>query len=169
VSIDADPGAEDAPPDDAPFQVRLRTGEAVVAGLLLLVAIAAGVMASRLPLGTPRLPNAGFFPLLAASGMALSAIAVLISSVLRRAPGIEHLVPIGHVQGVLLILGLLSVAIGFERAGFAVLWPACTLLLFVLTSLGWLRSGLVAAAFVGGAYLVFARLLGLQLPPFVNL
>ncbi|KAB2920746.1 MAG: hypothetical protein F9K29_00270 [Hyphomicrobiaceae bacterium] len=166
MSDAADPREED-PGDEAPFLVRVRTGEAVIAAMLLALAVAAGVLAGRLPLGTWRLPNAGFFPLVAAVGLAVSSAAVLVGAGLGGTRGGTAGVPIGHLQGAALLLGLLAVAWGFERLGFVVLWPVCVLLLVLLTRLGWLRSAAVAGAFVAGAYLVFATLLGLQLPAFV--
>jgi 3-oxoacyl-[acyl-carrier protein] reductase len=155
---------DEDPLERAAFLVRLKTGEAVVAGMLLAVAITAGALASRLPVGTPRLPNAGFFPLLATAGMAASALGVLIAAARRPAQGTAHAVPIGHLQAIVLILGLLAVAVGFERVGFAVLWPAGAALLAVLTRRWW-RGAALAGLFVAGAYVVFAGLLGLQLPP----
>jgi len=168
VSNAADPRDED-PGDEAPFLVRLRTGEAAIAAMLLALAVAAGVLAGRLPLGTWRLPNAGFFPLVAAVGLALSSAAVLMSAALDGTRGGTAGIRIGHLQGVALLLGLVAVAWGFERAGFAVLWPVCVVLLVLLTRLGWWRSAAVAGALVAGAHLVFAGFLGLQLPPLVNL
>ncbi len=167
MSDAGDPHEKD-PGNEAPFLVRLRAGEAAVAAMLLVLAIAAGALAGRLPLGTLRLPNAGFFPLVAVVGLAMSSAAVLVSGALGGTRSGAGVVPIGHLQGIALLLGLLAVAIGFERAGFAVLWPVCAVLLAILTKLGWLRSAAVAGVFVAGAYLVFAKFLGLQLPPFVN-
>ena len=141
---------------------RVRAGS--VPALFLLLAIWISVEALQVPLGTFRMPGAGFFPL--ALGLTLGTLSVLLfaMSLLSPAAGSAQAWP--ERREVLYLIGAIVVAVWlFERVGFLV-----TMALFlalatrVLGKINWALAVLLALVGSLAAYLVFNRVLLIALP-----
>jgi hypothetical protein len=142
--------------------VSTRRGEAAVALVLLALALYVVWTARAMPAGTIALPGPGFFPTAVGVLLALVSVGVLV----RLARGQDGArTTFGHRDVVIALGALVAVAITFEPLGAVV---TLGLLLFVLVA-AFARIALWRAALcaVGGAalaWLVFVRLLGVQLP-----
>jgi len=83
----------------------------VIAATIALVCIAYFVMALQLPVGTPRLPGSGFFPIvLALLGIALALLAILFAK--------PHPVPPSDHAVLWFVLGLAAFGVALEPLGF---------------------------------------------------
>ena len=136
----------------------------VVAGVFLLLAAFICFEALLVPVGTVRMPGAGFFPLLL--GVTLGVLAVTLFGLSLLGANQEPMRVWPDQPEVLHLVGILVVAIAlFERVGFVI-----TMALFLGASmrvLGTRRWGmLVTLSLVGsiGAYVVFSRILLIALP-----
>jgi putative tricarboxylic transport membrane protein len=141
---------------------RVKAGS--VPGVFLLLAAWICFEALQVPLGSFRMPGAGFFPL--ALGLALGMFAVMLlgMSLLSPASGSTDAWP-ERRDGVYLVASVVAAVWLFERAGFLL-----TMALFlalttrVLGKISWLTA--VVLALVGSvtAYVVFSRVLLIALP-----
>ncbi len=147
---------------------RLPSATAIASALLVLIGGAALYGAVRMVIGTPDVPDAGFFPLLAALILVVLA-AVLFIDQMRRptaasaeageetAPSLRAALPV--------IAGFAAYVPALEWLGFLV---ATALLVALLLAVFGIRRPLPYAAAVpliaGGSYLLFHLLLGLPLP-----
>jgi hypothetical protein len=143
---------------------RAKATASIVAVIFLLLAAFICFEALLVPVGSVRMPGAGFFPLVL--GITLGALSVVLlgMSVLGRAGESMRVWP-EHPE-VLYLVGSVIAAVGlFERAGFVL-----TMALFlgvamrVLGTRSW--ATVVTLALVGsiGAYVVFGRVLLIALP-----
>lgn len=119
--------------------------------------------ALQVPVGTMRMPGAGFFPLLL--GVTLGVLAlVLFGMSVTRAPERTRIWP-EEPEVLYLVASVVAAVLLFERAGFLL-----TMALFLTASmrvLGTRRWGtVIALALVGSvaAYVVFGRVLQIALP-----
>ena len=132
------------------------------------VALAAGylALARRLPMGEMDQPGAGVFPVIVGILVLLASLAVLWEGWRMPADATVEM-PAGADAGrVACLLGLI--------VGYVVLLPwlgqlvgsflFCLLLVRLLSGQGWVRAAIPAAAIAAAAYLVFVRLLQVQMP-----
>lgn len=141
---------------------RIRAG--FVPALFLLLAIWIAVEALQVPLGTFRMPGAGFFPLALALTLGGLAVALFAMSLLSPALGSTEAWP--EQREVFYLIGIVVASAWlFERAGFLLtmaLFLALTTRL--LGKIGWPTSIVVALVGSIGAYVVFSRVLLIALP-----
>jgi len=134
------------------------------AGLLLaLVGLGVVLGAIRLHVGTPLHPQPGFFPFLGGAALALLAVILVVQAALGRSTGTEAfgrvgppaimivgmgvyvaiLEPLGYVLGTILIAGVILRILGVRS---------------------WRVLGVASLVLSVGTYLLFARVLGIDLP-----
>jgi putative tricarboxylic transport membrane protein len=141
---------------------RVKAGS--VPGVFLLLAAWICFEALQVPLGSFRMPGAGFFPL--ALGLALGMFAVLLlgMSLLSPGSGSTDAWP-ERRDGVYLVVSVAAAVWLFERAGFLL-----TMALFlalttrVLGKITWLTAVVLALVGSVAAYVVFSRVLLIALP-----
>jgi hypothetical protein len=144
------------------IRIRQRGGEIAIAAGLAGLGGFAGYKALQMPLGTVSVPDAGFFPLVCAGGLALCSLWFLAGVWCRRSPGEAR--DLGHVPVVMILAGLAILAFAFEKYGFAMLFPVLTAVIRTLAGRSWAHAALIAGALSFGAWLFFVVLLGVQLP-----
>ena len=135
-----------------------------IPGGFLLLAAWICFEALQVPLGSFRMPGAGFFPL--ALGLALGMFAVMLlgMSLLSPASGSTDAWP-DRRDGVYLVASVVAAVWLFERAGFLL-----TMTLFlalttrVLGKINWLTAVVLALVGSVAAYVVFGRVLLIALP-----
>ena len=136
-----------------------------IVGSLFLILIGVGVIvgAIRLTVGTPTNPQPGFFPFLGGLVLVGLSSVLLVYGWLGHGKGIEAF---GEVQRPAILVAAMAVYVGvLDRLGYV---PATLLIaLVILRVLGvksWKVLGLASLLLAGGTYLLFARLLGIELP-----
>src|SRR5262245_24398128 len=141
---------------------RVRTGFVPI--LFLALAVWISVEALQVPLGTFRMPGAGFFPL--ALGLILGLLSVLlwVMSLLSSAPGSTDAWPERHE--VLYLIGSIVAAVWlFERLGFLLTMISfLALTMRVLGKVSWPKSIVLALVGSVAAHVVFGRVLQIALP-----
>jgi putative tricarboxylic transport membrane protein len=140
----------------------IKAGSVAVAFFLLSAWIC--VEALQVPLGSFRMPGAGFFPLFLGLTLGVLSIMLLVQSLASPAPGSKRLWP--EQPAVLYLVGSLVAAVWlFERAGFLI---AMALFLGVAMRALGTRSWatVVVGAVIGtvASYIVFSRALRIALP-----
>jgi putative tricarboxylic transport membrane protein len=129
------------------------------------VALGAGVVAGAVGLrvGTPTSPEPGFFPLLGGLGVAVMAGVLLVQAALGRSTGGEAF---GELRRPAILVGALAIYVAIlEPVGYVIATLAIAgVMLRVLGVHSWrvLVTGSVGLA--GATWLLFARLLGIDLP-----
>jgi ammonia channel protein AmtB len=114
-----------------------------------------------MPIGTPLKPGPGLVPLILSGLMMLVAGIVLILPADKAVPKNDP--PAANVWIILAVLG--ASILMFEWAGFAATtFVSISLLLIVVERRPILNSVLLAALFSGGCYLLFERVLQVDLP-----
>jgi putative tricarboxylic transport membrane protein len=137
----------------------------VVAGVFLLLGAFICVEALQVPLGTVRMPGAGFFPLLLGLALGVCSIILLGMSLASPAGGATTHVWPDRPEVVYLVGSLLAAVWLFERAGFLL-----TMTLFlgvamrVLGTMSWSRAFVLAMVGSVASYVVFSRGLLIALP-----
>jgi putative tricarboxylic transport membrane protein len=145
-----------------------RTRELVRAGpvpaLFLTLALWISVEALQVPLGTFRMPGAGFFPL--ALGLTLAALAMMLLAVNFLSPGASQTDAWPERREVLyLIASVVAGAWLFERVGFLLTMAAfLALTMRVLGRISWVTAVVLALVGSVAAYIVFGRVLLIALP-----
>jgi putative tricarboxylic transport membrane protein len=141
---------------------RVRAG--AVAGVFLLLGAFICFEGLQVPVGTVRMPGAGFFPLLL--GIALSALSILLLAMSLVSPPGDATRLWPERREVVYLAATVAVAVLlFERAGFLV-----TMALFLVVAvrvLGKMRwPTVIVLALVGSvsSYVVFSRVLQIALP-----
>jgi putative tricarboxylic transport membrane protein len=143
---------------------KARAESAAVPVVFLLLSAWICVEAIQVPLGSFRMPGAGFFPLGLGLTLGVLSIVLLGMNLRRPADGVRFLAP--QRSEVLYLVGSLVAAVWlFERAGFVVTMALfVAVVLRVLGGLSWAK--VVALGVVGSlaAYVVFSRVLLIALP-----
>jgi hypothetical protein len=141
-----------------------RLKASVAPTVFLLVALWVCLEALQVPLGSFRMPGAGFFPLVLGLALGLCSILLLAMSLARPALGSTEGWP--ERRDAFYLAGCVIAAVGlFEHAGFVL-----TMTLFLaattrmLGRLGWLTAVVVGVIGSTAAYVVFGRLLVIALP-----
>ncbi|MCO5091689.1 tripartite tricarboxylate transporter TctB family protein [Bosea sp. (in: a-proteobacteria)] len=140
-----------------------------VTGLVILAAAGALIHgASAMQYYSSLGPGPGFFPLWLAGCLAVLAVAMIAQASFGAAEAMpDDFWPDrgGAIRVLGLVVALAGVAWFLESAGFAVTVFAMSLLALRLLGQGSMLQTLLAAAIAGfGAYFVFTRWLGVQLP-----
>jgi putative tricarboxylic transport membrane protein len=139
--------------------------EDLLAGFLLAI-VGAGVVtgAIRLHVGTPIHPQPGFFPFLGGSALTCLAAILMLQASLGRSTGGESFGKVGPPA--IMVVGMGAYVAILEPLGYV---PATILIagviLRVLGVMSWRVLGIACVALSVGTYLLFARLLGIELPP----
>jgi len=143
---------------------RERVKASVVPAVFLLVGVWICVEALQVPVGSLRMPGAGFFPLVLGVTLSVLAIILLGTEWVSREVSSTRVWP--DRPEVLYLMGTLVVAVWlFDRAGFLL-----TMALFLAVATKVLGRGrwltVVVTAVIGSvtAYWVFGRLLQISLP-----
>jgi putative tricarboxylic transport membrane protein len=136
----------------------------LLAGLLLaLVGLGVALGAIRLHIGTPLHPQPGFFPFLGAAALAFLAVILVVQAALGRSTGTEAFGRLGPPA--ILVVGMGVYVAILEPLGYV---PGTILIaaiiLRVLGVRSWRVLGVTSLALSVGTYLLFARLLGIDLP-----
>lgn len=147
------------------MQVNSRNGDVAVAILLLGLAAFFLWGAWQMPAGTFSVPGPGIVPTILGALLGVTALVLLIKTLIASAPGAGLPVSFGVARVAIVFAALTAVAIAFERAGFlATLSAFLFVMLRVFSRLGTLRSVLVAVGIALAAGWFFGSLLGVNLP-----
>ena len=136
--------------------------------LLILIGIGVVIESIRLKLGTPLMPQPGFFPFLGGALLIGLAAILLVQSLRRRADSPPR--QPGEAFGTLwkpaiLIVSLCVYTAALEPLGYVL--PTTILVAVVLRVLGvtsWKILGLASIGLSVGAYVLFGKALGIDLP-----
>ena len=141
----------------------------IASALLLILGGAALYGAVSMGIGTPDVPDAGFFPLLAALALVTLSGLQLLAQIRNRSlpdtPPAEAGPPASERMALLVIACLVAYVPALEWLGFII---ATALLVGLILAIFGIRRPLPYAIAVpvlaGGGYLLFDRVLGLPLP-----
>ena len=148
------------------MQVDPRHGDVAVAVVLLAAALFFMWGAWQMPAGTFAVPGPAVAPLTVGALLALTALSLLMKTLLavraRKPRTVVHF----RLPAVVLVSGaLVGVAFAFERAGFII---TMSVFLFVIvrafSRFGSLRSALLAVGITLAAQWIFGTVLGVNLP-----
>lgn len=138
--------------------------------MLLLFGGITALLSLQLPLGSPRGPGSGFFPL--ALGLILTGLAafhIVQLHAAARKPTTEpeaHRGPVGSTRRVVRFMGAVAIATALlEPLGYP--FVSFLLMFALLQGLGvrrWHMSGLIAIVTAGASYLLFVQWLKIPLP-----
>ncbi len=142
----------------------MRRDDLLAGSLLAVAGIAALVGAIGLRVGTLLHPQPGFFPFLGAAALIGLALALMAQARLGRSTGSEQFGEMGRpamlVAGMAVYVGIL------EPVGY--LLATCllaALMLRVLRVACWRVVGVTSVVLAVATYLLFRRVLGIDLPP----
>jgi len=141
---------------------RVKAGS--VPGVFVILAVWICFEALQVPLGSFRMPGAGFFPLTLGLALGMFAVMLLGMSLLSPAAGSTDAWP-ERRDGFYLVASVVAAVWLFERAGFLL-----TMALFlalttrVLGKINWLTAVVLALVGSVAAYVVFSRVLLIALP-----
>lgn len=131
--------------------------------LLALVGIGVVFGSIRLHIGAPLHPQPGFFPFLGGSALTFLAVILLLQAWLGRSTGSEAFGNVGPPA--ILVVGMGVYVAILEPLGYV---PATMLIasviLRVLGVTSWRVLGVTSVALSVGTYILFARVLGIDLP-----
>ena len=136
----------------------------VIGGVLGIAVGAGGVVgAATLRIGTPLHPQPGFFPVLGGLGVMALSSALLVQAILGRSSGGE---PFGEIRRpAILVAGLAIYVALLEPVGYVVATAfIAAVILRVLGVTSWRRLAVGSILLPVGTWLLFARLLGVELP-----
>jgi hypothetical protein len=142
------------------LQLRVKGPRDLIAGLLFVaIGGAAALTAWRYPMGTALHMGPGYFPFIAACGLALSGMVVALRGVAAR----EHRVQPAHLKPLILVLAAVALfAALVERAGLAITVPVVVITAYLANPrLRPLEMVLIAAGLTAAAVVVFQHLLEL--------
>lgn len=147
------------------MQVDSRRGDLAIAVLLLALAAFFLWGAWHMPAGTFSVPGPGIVPTILGALLGVTALVLLIKTLIASAPGAGVPVSFGVAPVAIIFAALTAVALAFERAGFLVtLSVFMFVMLRAVSRLGTLRSVLVAVGIVLAAGWFFDSVLGVNLP-----
>ena len=138
--------------------------ERAAAAVLLAFGVYALYEATKLPFGSLRAPDAGFFPICVAAALTLFALIAMLSEPARADASAAARDGSGGARVTMATVGLLLYVLGLKPLGFLI----CTLALMLLLLRGiyqvsWRSALLAALPGVAVCYFVFTRL-GVPLP-----
>jgi putative tricarboxylic transport membrane protein len=145
-------------------EARARLKNSVVAAVFVLTGVWICIEALQVPVGSLRMPGAGFFPLVL--GVALGVLAVMLFALGWTSREVDAARIWPDTPDVLYVTGILILSAWlFERAGFLI-----SMAVFLAVSIKVLGRGrwltVLATAVIGSvtSYWVFVRLLQISLP-----
>jgi putative tricarboxylic transport membrane protein len=131
--------------------------------LLGLLGFGVVIGAIRLHIGTPLHPQPGFFPFLGGIALTLLSTILIVQAALGRSTGSEAFGRLGPPA--IMVLGMGVYVAVLEPVGYV---PATMLIsVVILRVLGvrsWHALGLASVVLAIGTYVLFARVLGIDLP-----
>ena len=134
--------------------------------LLILVGLGVVIESIRLKLGTPLMPQPGFFPFLGGSLLIGLSVVLLVRGLLGRGEPAQPSGKFGELRGpAILILSLCGYTAALKLLGYVL--PTMLLVAVMLRVLGvtsWKILGLAGLVLSAGAYVLFGRILGIDLP-----
>jgi putative tricarboxylic transport membrane protein len=145
----------------------MKRSDVAVAGLLIGFAGFIFLEGRRLPLGSLRVPQTGFFPSILAALLALFAGALLFQAwrTADSAGGAETLEPRSWVRIGAALAAMAFFALALESAGFFLTtFLLMTLLLRAIEAQRWSKVIPIALATALVSYAIFGMLLGIPLP-----
>jgi putative tricarboxylic transport membrane protein len=130
----------------------------------VLIGIAVIAEALRLEVGTPTSPQPGFFPFLGGAALVMLSAILLVQARLGRSEGGETF---GEVRRPAILVGGLAVYVTvLDPAGYLAATIILTgVILWVLGVRSWRILCVGSLAIATGTYVLFAHLLGVDLPP----
>jgi putative tricarboxylic transport membrane protein len=140
-----------------------------IIGSVLLIIIGVGVVIEsiRLKLGTPLMPQPGFFPFIGALLLTGLAVVLLVQGVRRRGePAGQPGEAAGELRRPLILIASLCLYTAALKP-FGYVLPTIILVAVILRVLGvtsWKILGLASLGLSAGAYVLFGRILGIDLP-----
>jgi putative tricarboxylic transport membrane protein len=148
------------------FSVKFRegnTGDTVASIFGILLGGVVMIGAIRLHLGTPREPQPGFFPFVAALILVVLCGILLVQALYGRRQGMEAF---GELwRPVILIAGLFVYAVVLDVVGYVVATTVLSaVVLRVLDTKTWWKLLVISLALSIGTYILFDRLLDVSLP-----
>jgi hypothetical protein len=137
-----------------------------IIGSLLLILIGTGVIIGsvRLHVGSPTSPQPGFFPFVGATILIGLSLVLLASGWLGRGEALEAF---GEVRRPVILVVSMGVYVAIlDHLGYVLATVLiAVVILRVLGVKSWKVLGLASLILAAGTYLLFARLLGIELPP----
>ncbi len=143
------------------------SGQAKLAGILLVVALGHLWEASKMPLGTPALPGPGLFPITVGVVVSLLSLTLLLQAARQPARQQASIIPAGEpgrrVAGVWLALAAYALLVG--TLGHALLTGVVSIVILRLLGMRrWWVIFLLAAALAAGSYYLFVVVFEVPLP-----
>ena len=131
--------------------------------LLFLVGVGAIIGAVRLHVGSPTVPQPGFFPFMAGISLIILSSIIFIQGWLGHG---EEKVAFGEVRRPALMLAvLIALVMVLDRLGYVIgTFIACALILRILNVKSWRVLIITSLGLSVGTYVIFDRLLGIDLP-----
>jgi putative tricarboxylic transport membrane protein len=149
-----------------PVSVDIRRGERAVAMVLLALGVYVVFSGLGMPAGTFSTPGPGLFPRAIGTLLAVSSALVFVSA-FRRHSGEATMADLGHRDILLVIVVMAVSAAVFAAFGAIASVLVMTALVVKILSQGtWWRAVVFSVLASATAWLLFVRLLGLQLPGF---
>ena len=145
----------------------MKRSDAAVAALLIGFAAFIFLESRRLPVGSLRVPQTGFFPIILAALLALFAAALLLqaSRTADLAGAAQRLEPRGWMRIGAALAAMAFFALALESAGFFLTtFFLMALLLRAIDAQKWSKVIAIALATAVVSYAIFALLLGIPLP-----
>jgi hypothetical protein len=146
---------------------RFLSASTIASALLVILGSAALYGAVAMGIGTPDVPDAGFFPLLAALALTLLAAVQLLGNIRKPVPAtaaLEENAPLSSRMAFSVIAGLIAYVPALQWLGFLI---ATGLLVGLMLAVFGIRRPLPYLAvplIAGGSYLLCDVALGLPLP-----
>ena len=141
----------------------LKRGDILAGFFFLLIGVGDIIGALGLPLGTPLDPKPGFFPLLAGIFLSCLSILYLLRALMK---GRREMKPLGAAwRPGLLIIGLFIYSAILDRLGYVMAMIILSVIILrILETKPWWK--LVAVSLISsiGSYVLFDRVLGVNLP-----
>ncbi len=138
-------------------------GDIIGSLILLLIGTEVVIGSIRLHVGTPTNPQPGFFPF--SGGIILIGLSLILLAYGWLGHG-KRIEAFGEVQRPAILVGAMAVYVGIlDHLGYVLATILiAVVILRVLGVKSWKVLGLASVLLAGGTYLLFARLLGIELP-----
>lgn len=139
-------------------------GEVIVTALFALFALGGIYLSLRLPLGTPLEPMPGFVPLVTCIFLLCVSLVQLVVSVFNADRQFDK---VGEEwkRSAYVIAGLIAYSLALDHAGYIIATAALSLLIMrILEPKSWLEPVIVSLGITVFSYVLFDRVLNVNLP-----